>query len=211
MRRRHHSLLFLLILLSACLRGGLWGEEALPREAKVIFVADGDTVQLNTGHFVRLLGIDTPEKEQEYYAKAKDYVTKAVLGKKVLLEYGPEARDDYGRLLAYIWYEKRGDRVFLNEELLNKGLAHIYLVDKKESYRETFLLAQREAILLRRGFWRLRLVETENYYISSDKSHVFHRPRCRWARFTRYENVRFFFSKEDAYLEGLSPCRSCQP
>jgi len=142
---------------------------------------------------------------------AKDYVRKAVLGKRVTLEYGPEVRDDYGRLLAYIWMDQGGERRCLNKEILNLGLAHIYFVDKREAHREEFLLAQRKAILLRRGFWKLRLVETEHYYISSGRSHVFHRPRCRWARSIRNKNVRIFFSKEDAYLEGLSPCRSCQP
>ncbi|HPE20251.1 MAG TPA: thermonuclease family protein [Candidatus Mcinerneyibacteriales bacterium] len=211
MIRRRCSLFFLICLTAAFLNGSVTGQEALPRDSKVIFVADGDTIQLQTGNFVRLLGIDTPEKGQEYYAKAKDYVRKTVLGKRVTLEYGPEERDDYGRLLAYVWVEQGGNRRCLNEELLSRGLAHIYFVNKRERHREEFLLAQREAILLRRGLWKLKLVETEHYYISSDKSHVFHRPRCRWARFIRYENIRFFFSKEDAYLEGLSPCRSCQP
>lgn len=211
MTRRLCSLLLLLFLTAFSMTGAVSDREALPREAKVIFVADGDTIQLQTGHFVRLLGIDTPEKGQEYYARAKDYVRKRVLGKKVLLEYGPESKDDYGRLLAYVHYEYRQEQHFLNEEILREGLGHVYIVNKQEKYGETLLLAQREALLLRRGFWKLRLVETEHYYISSDKSHVFHRPRCRWARFIRNENIRFFFSKEEAYLEGLSPCRSCQP
>lgn len=201
--------LFIFVLLFI-LPLSLFGD-SLPTKARVIFVADGDTVQLDTGQFVRLLGIDTPEKRQEYYAKAKDFCRKKVLGKTVFLEYGPEKKDRYGRLLAYVFVMEKGKKLFVNEALLHEGLAHTYFFDKQESYQEEFLLAQRKAILLRIGLWRLKLVETEEIYISSDNSNVFHRPRCPWAQNIKTKNVRLFFSKKEAYMEGLSPCRRCQP
>jgi len=99
-------------------------------KAVVIHVTDGDTIMLKgASKPVRMLGIDTPELHhpdtpvQRGAREARDYLSKRVLGKEVMVTYiKGKAKDKYGRLLAFI--EEGGSLV--NEELVAKGLAYAY-------------------------------------------------------------------------------------
>ena len=95
-------------------------------KAKVIKVYDGDTVKIEDGRKVRLLGINAPELHhpdlpvQKYGEKAKRYLEKRVLKKECTFEYNiEEETDKYGRLLAYIYV----DGELVNAELVKKGYA----------------------------------------------------------------------------------------
>jgi hypothetical protein len=66
-------------------------------------VIDGDTIVIDTGEHIRLIGIDTPETGHCGYAEATANIRTMVYGKAVILTAG--ARDDvdqYGRLLRYV-------------------------------------------------------------------------------------------------------------
>jgi len=65
------------------------------------------------GIHVRMLGIDTPEKGKYYWQEAKDYLESRVYLKEVLLEKETEDKDQYGRLLRWVW---------LNDSLINLEL-----------------------------------------------------------------------------------------
>jgi len=89
-------------------------------------VVDGDTIILNNGERVRLIGVDTPdlrdpgrnrrnaerfgielEHYESYAQKAKDFVQELVEREKITLVFDPinekiNHRDKYGRLLAYV-------------------------------------------------------------------------------------------------------------
>ena len=65
-------------------------------------VVDGDTVDLDNGERVRLVGIDTPELGDCGADIAAATVTDMVLGKAVTLAASDEDRDQYGRLLRYV-------------------------------------------------------------------------------------------------------------
>lgn len=75
-------------------------------------VYDGDTLTLEDGSRVRLLGIDTPElKEKQPFAlEAKEYTKKYCHGKDIWLTFqetggmeNDKNKDHYKRLLAFIW------------------------------------------------------------------------------------------------------------
>ena len=75
---------------------------------------DGDTVVLDGGKRVRLIGVDTPEtvhptKPVEYFGREASAFTKLVEGQEVYLEYeqGSPTRDRYGRTLGYVYLKKR--------------------------------------------------------------------------------------------------------
>mmetsp|Transcript_15146 Transcript_15146/g.32879 ORF Transcript_15146/g.32879 Transcript_15146/m.32879 type:complete len:291 (-) Transcript_15146:96-968(-) len=81
-------------------------------------VYDGDTLTLDDGSRVRLLGIDTPElKEKQPFAlEAKEYTKKYCHGKNIWLTFqenggieNDKNKDHYGRLLAFIWVSLSGD------------------------------------------------------------------------------------------------------
>ena len=68
--------------------GGIYLALTLPNEnmAKVTSVIDGDTLILDNDKVVRLIGIDSPEKDQKFYYEAKDELSSRVLNATVRLE-----------------------------------------------------------------------------------------------------------------------------
>ena len=133
----------------------------LPKQATVAEVIDGDTVRLDSGEKVRLIGVDTPEtvhpsKPVEAFGKEASAFTRQHLeGEEVRLEYDEanvagRHRDRYGRLLAYIFRERDG--LDFNAALVHRGYAHAYTnypfkrVDEFRGY-------EREAREARRGLW----------------------------------------------------------
>jgi len=112
------KLLFLLIFLIPL--------TALPCsfDSKVIGVIDGDTITvIFKGHpqKIRIHQIDTPEKEQPFSNKAKQFVSNLIFGKSVNVEI--EDIDKYGRIVGEVTL-LNGRK--LHEELLKAGMAWVY-------------------------------------------------------------------------------------
>ncbi|WP_132188423.1 MULTISPECIES: thermonuclease family protein [Kribbella] len=65
---------------------------------------DGDTIKVSSGQTVRLIGIDTPERGQCGYEKAREHLQVLLAGDPVLLIAVPnrDDKDRYGRLLRYV-------------------------------------------------------------------------------------------------------------
>lgn len=72
------------------------------RRQLVIRVIDGDTLELDNGEAVRLIGIDAPERGACGYAEATANMERLVLGERVRLRRWDEDRDRYDRLLRYV-------------------------------------------------------------------------------------------------------------
>lgn len=92
--------------------------------AVVSRVIDGDTIELESGEKVRLLGINTPEMGQPYYEEATNRLKEFVEGKAITLEKDVNDKDQYSRLLRYIYV----DDVFVNMELVREGYANVYIL-----------------------------------------------------------------------------------
>src|SRR6185436_8453147 len=88
----------------------------------VTAVVDGDTIELTNGRRVRYIGLNTPERDQPYYAAAAALNRQLVEGKNVQLEFDVETFDQYGRSLAYVWVEGR----LVNLEIVQQGYANAY-------------------------------------------------------------------------------------
>lgn len=145
-----YSCFILLVVLAGCEPASQKGYYAA-----VARVIDGDTIKLINGERVRYIGIDTPElhhpkKPVEYLAKeAKDFNEKLVGGKVVRLEFDVEKRDNYGRLLAYVYV----DDTFVNAELIEEGYAQLLTIPPNVKYADEFLRLQRKAREGNRGLW----------------------------------------------------------
>lgn len=132
------------------------GVPAGAQEAKVIRVVDGDTIEIDSGEKVRMIGVDTPEtvhptKAVEQYGKEASAFTKSRLeGKNVWIEYGVERTDKYGRLLGYVWL---ADGSMFNATLLREGYAQVYTWPPNVKYVEQFVQLQKEAREAKRGLW----------------------------------------------------------
>jgi micrococcal nuclease len=117
-------------------------------------VVDGDTIVVGDER-VRLIGVDTPESVKpgspvECFAReASAFLERLVEGRRVRLERDAEARDRYGRLLAYV---HRGE-LFVNAELVRRGYASVATFPPNVRHVDTLLRAQREARSARRGLW----------------------------------------------------------
>jgi micrococcal nuclease len=185
-----------------------------PAQAQVHRIIDGDTLVLQGGLRVRVLGIDAPEMEKEgqpaeFLAhKAKAVMGDLTRGQTLHLEYDRQRYDHYGRLLAYLFLS---DGTFINAELVRQGLARVYFHAPNERYRDRLLAAQREAIEAQRGVWLKLLKQDEPYYLGNRNTLRLHRPGCPLAAQMAPANRVRLESKKDSYLQGYSPCRSCQP
>ena len=94
-------LLIVTVTLAAWLASPANGFTMAAFEAKVVSVADGDTLTVLRDHIphrIRLQGIEAPEKGQPYGEKAKPFTSKLAFGQLVQVE--PTDRDQYGRLVA---------------------------------------------------------------------------------------------------------------
>jgi len=93
-------------------------------------VIDGDTIELDNGKKVRLLGINTPEKGEEYYHEAKNFLIDNIENKTIMLEFIDEKIDKYNRTLAYVIKDSQN----INLEIVKNGLANPYFPSGKNKY-----------------------------------------------------------------------------
>lgn len=135
------------------------GEALPPRiNAVVVRVVDGDTIEVEIGSrtdSVRYIGVDTPEsvapgQPVECFGKrASEYNRRLVEGERVRLVPGAERRDRYGRLLAYVYL----DGLFVNAELLRRGLAETLTFAPNDDFALRFERIQQAAANAGRGLW----------------------------------------------------------
>ncbi len=116
-------------------------------QAIVTKVIDGDTVIVEGGYHIRLLGIDSDEKGYPCYEPAKLYLEKLILGKKVRLERDKTDVDKYGRCLRYIFIGQKN----INLEMIKKGLAVARFYSQDVKYEKEIDQAEKKAIENRIG------------------------------------------------------------
>ncbi|MBW2048921.1 MAG: thermonuclease family protein [Deltaproteobacteria bacterium] len=181
---------------------------------RVVFVHDGDTVLLENGDRVRYAGIDCPEidheggKSQFMALAAREFNGNLLKGRSVRLEYDVKRRDRYGRILAYVFL-RNGDMV--NTLIVGKGLAHVLSTRPNLRYRGMLVRFQRKAMEERLGIWSRPLKSTGGKVMGSRRSFRFHRPDCPAGRKISGKNLIRFRSAREAFWEGYSPCKRCNP
>lgn len=116
---------------------------------KVVAVTDGDTIKVLHQYQevkVRLHGVDSPEKNQDYGTKAKQFTSEMVFGETVSVEV--RDHDRYGRVVGWV---KTPDGKVLNLELVRAGYAWWY---RDYARNDTQLeRAETQAKSARRGLW----------------------------------------------------------
>jgi len=73
-------------------------------------VEDGDTFSLKSGQVVRMTGINAPDRGEDGYVEAGEYLRKKLESEKVYLEYDRYQDDKYGRILAWVWINCESDK-----------------------------------------------------------------------------------------------------
>jgi micrococcal nuclease len=195
----------------------MWGcpaKSGPPTEGFSAQVKDGDTIVLTDGRTVRYVGMDTPElsstdpRELEFAREAKRVNAELVQGVKLRLESDVERYDQYNRLLAYVFLP---DGRMVNAELVRRGLARVLLRYPNLRFRDELIDAQRQAITGRAGMWQEPPAAQEPYYVGNIRSYRFHRPNCPGANTIAPGNRRIIKTPLEAYWEGYSPAKDCNP
>lgn len=187
-------------------------------------VIDGDTLELimaGRDVKVRLVGIDTPERERagrraEPYAHEATAVLRELCAKAtVYLEYDPltARKDRYGRTLAHLF--RAPDGLWLNREMVRSGMSPVY--DKYPfSFLEEFRVAERAARAAGAGIWSGKAAPSasdagrgsairEPVYVTAT-GRAYHRRDCRSVRGTATA-----IDLDEARRRGLKACESCRP
>jgi micrococcal nuclease len=89
----------------------------------VASVADGDSFEVSTAdgarERVRMIGVNAPESGECLADEAREALRDLLDSGEVLLERDVTDRDQFGRLLRYVF----ADGVFVNQEVVSRGLA----------------------------------------------------------------------------------------
>jgi len=156
--------IFILIGLIAVTFAGLPGNAA-PRKAPdpvsegmIAAIIDGDTVILENGSEVRLVGIQAPKlrlgrrgfKPWPLADQAKQFLTALTKGKSATLRYGGTKIDRHRRLLAHLFLE---DGHWVQQEVLKAGMARVYSFPDNRSRVDELLAAEQRARRAKKGIW----------------------------------------------------------
>ncbi len=125
--------------------------------AKVRHIYDGDTVLLEDGRRIRLIGMNAPELGRNGQASepravaARDALISILSGHRPIgLRYGRERYDRYKRVLAHLYLE---DGTNINAILVEQGHAAAIAVPPNLSLLECYFHAEKIARQNQRGIW----------------------------------------------------------
>ena len=200
-------------------------------QGKVVGVSDGDTITVmhdGKGEKIRLYGVDSPEKDQDYGQKAKQFTSDSVFGKTV--DVKPMDTDRYGRTVGIVSY----DGVSLNAELIRSGHAWVYRQYCKEPRCKEWEFIEAKAKDEKNGLWSIpnpvppwdfrhngrtgqateqsqtpsvAQPETGVIYHGNVRSKVFHAPGCK--DYDCKNCTEILKSKEEALAAGYRPHKEC--
>jgi micrococcal nuclease len=129
--------------------------------AVVAEIVDGDTLVLETGRQVRLVGIQAPKLPLgragfvawPLAAEAKAALGRLALGHRLTLAYGGRREDRHGRILAHL-FDEAG--VWIQGALLDRGMARVYSFADNRALVAKMLAREEAARRARRGIWAER-------------------------------------------------------
>ena len=132
------------------------GVQAETLVGKVVGITDGDTITVldadKTEHKIRLMGIDAPEKKQNFGSASKQTLSNYIYQKEVTVEY--KKKDRYQRILGKVILDKQD--VCL--AMISDGMAWHYKDYEKEQSktdRDLYSQAEVKARESRIGLWQL--------------------------------------------------------
>lgn len=131
------------------------GSAAPGTACKILRISDGDSLECSLGGQrvrVRLLGIDTPELQQEPWGReARSFLQRLLpVNDVVRLETDVRERDQYRRILAYVWTDSA---TMVNEAVLRAGYGVPYIVSPNVKHAATLRAASASARDARAGLW----------------------------------------------------------
>ncbi|HSR55467.1 MAG TPA: thermonuclease family protein [Alphaproteobacteria bacterium] len=125
-------------------------------------IVDGDTLVLEDGREVRLVGIQAPKlplgrpnfRKWPLADEAKGTLADLAMGRSLGLLYGGARKDRHGRVLAHL--VRTGDRLWIQGAMLRAGFARVYSFADNRAAVEEMLALERAARKAKRGIWAYR-------------------------------------------------------
>ncbi|MEX0923524.1 MAG: thermonuclease family protein [Rhodovibrionaceae bacterium] len=155
------SFRLVLATLLACLpAAAATAAQAVPSEAaRAVQIVDGDTLLLDDGRELRLVGIQAPKlplgrtgfEAWPLAEEAKAALAELILGKRLGIAPGPAPLDRHGRLLAQLYDSESG--LWIQGALLDRGLARVYSFHDNRVLISEMLARERAARAAGRGIW----------------------------------------------------------
>ncbi len=137
-------------------------EDLIPQgTAHVAQVVDGDTVRLDDGREIRLVGIQAPKlplgrsdfKAWPLSKAAKTEMENLCLGKTVNVFIGATETDRHGRTLAHLVVGDGDNKIWLQGEMLARGMARVYTFADNKALAGEMLALERSARKNKHGIW----------------------------------------------------------
>ena len=127
----------------------------------VTAVTDGDTVILDDGRVVRMIGIQAPKLPLDrpdfqpwpLAPEARAALVALALDKPVRLGFGGESVDRYGRVLAHVFVDGSEGAVWAQQAMIELGLARVYSFPDNRACLDLLFAAEGRARLGRLGIW----------------------------------------------------------
>lgn len=127
----------------------------------VTSVTDGDTVVLDDGRVVRMIGTQAPKLPLDrpdfvtwpLAPEAKVALEALALNKPARLGFGGEEVDRYGRVLAHLFVETAEGEAWAQREMVAQGLARVYSFPDNRSCLDILFAAEGRARLGGLGIW----------------------------------------------------------
>ena len=125
---------------------------------RVVKVVDGDTIDVETGEAlrknerIRLLCINTPERDEAGYERATAALKAKLEQRSVELEFevaGKPDQDAFHRLLAYVVLDGRN----VNVEMVREGWTKFFTKYGEHRLAADFRAAEEEARMHEHGLW----------------------------------------------------------
>ena len=124
-------------------------------------VVDGDTVLLDSGLAVRLIGTQAPKLAlgREDFAdwplahEARAALAELALGRNVQLGYGGEEKDRYGRALAHLFVEDGDTPIWAQSRMIEAGLARVYSFPDNRRCLDQLFAGEAQARAEKLGIW----------------------------------------------------------
>jgi len=154
------------VLLAPCLIQPAWAESAracgleVGDTVKIVSIVDGDTVRLEDGREIRLVGLQAPKlalgrahfEDWPLAEEARARLAAMVLNRSVQMSYGGARQDRYGRLLAHLHLD---DGSWVQARMIAAGLARVYSFADNRACVGALLALEGDARQDRRGIWGL--------------------------------------------------------
>ncbi len=125
-------------------------------------IIDGDTVEIQyegKATSVQLIGVNAPETGhldkpiEPYGEEATHFMRELLLDESVYIRFEEHERDQYDRLLGYVY--RTSDDMFINLEIIREGYGRVDTRHQPFKHEELFMAYQSRAKDIRKGLWKV--------------------------------------------------------